>query len=297
MSDGVVYFCGGLKPILELYVSLYSLRKHYKGNITVLLGETSVKYASQLIKLDWVKVVVIPNSSSDHEVRQHWSTRWRAMNYSNYDRTLHLDCDTIVVKPIDHLFDHIHKDPSYITTFDNFNDGNNYRSWPSHLEMFKSKDDYFKKNNVKPLYVEFGLMGWNKGYKLFNEISEACKLMKDDQSAMSSVLIKNGRKGYCPKLGYMPIRRTSGYYGLSYEAHYATEIWHLTTGKAKCAGFAIWWKEFIDAYMNNYMNFKSDKETLKILQPYVYKHLMEKSYPLSISKEGNIYLVKDVDIK
>ena len=297
MSDGVVYFCGGLKPILELCISIYSLRKHYSGNITVLLGETSIKYADKLINMSGINVIVVPNSSKDVEVRHHWSTRWIAMNLVNYDRIIHLDCDTIIVKPIDHLFDHIHKDKSFITSFDNFNDGRNYGAWKSHLNMYKKQDDWFNKNVVKPLYIEFGLMGWNNGYKLFSEVAEACKIMKDDQTAMSSVLIKNGRNGYCPNLGYIPIKRTNNYYGLSYEKHYETEVWHLTTSRVKCAGFAIWWKQFIDAYMNDFIDMKSDRNLIKTLQPYVYERLKNKSYPTSISKEGSIYMVKDEDIK
>jgi lipopolysaccharide biosynthesis glycosyltransferase len=297
LNDGVVYFCGGLKPVLELYVSIYSLRKHYSGNITVLLGETSIKYAEQLLNLKDINVVIVKGSSNDINTRQHWSTRWKSMNLINYDRVIHLDCDTIIVKPIDDLFNHIHKDKSYITSFDHFNDGKEYRSWKHHLNMYKASDSYFNKNQISPLYIEFGLMGWNKDYHLFNEISKACNIMKDDQTAMSSVLIKNGRKGYCPDLKFKPIKRTNGYYGLHYDAHYETIVWHLTTSHGKCPGFAIWWREFIDAYMKNYMNFKSNKNIIQTLQPHVYKQLMNKSYPISISKEGNIYLVKDVDIK
>lgn len=296
MSDGVVYFCGGLKPVLELYISIYSLRKHYSGSITVLLGETSVKYADKLNELN-VKIVIVPDSKNDTIVRQHWSTRWRAMNLVDYDRVIHLDCDTVIVKPIDHLFDHIHKDKLFITSFDNFNDGKEFRAWPLHLDMYKKNDKYFVKNKVSPLYIEFGLMGWNKGYPLFGAISEACKVMKDDQTAMSSVLIKNGRKGYCPNLGYMPIKRTVNYYALLHDAHYQTIVWHITTSRSKYPGFAIWWREFIEAYMKNFIGIKSNRKLIEELQPYVYKALMNKSYPASISKEGNIYLVKDIDIK
>jgi hypothetical protein len=296
-NNGVVYFCGGLKPILELCVSIYSLRKHYSGGITVLLGETSVKYAETLMNLEGINVIIVKDSNNDTNVRQHWATRWRAMNLIDYDKIIHLDCDTIIVKPIDDLFDHLHQDKSYITTFDHFNNGKEYRTWPSHLRMYKANDDYFVKNKVDPLYIEFGLMGWNKGYPLFDEVSQACKIMKDDQSAMSCVLMKNGRKGYCPDLGFKPIKRTNGYYALGYDAHYQTMVWHLTTSHASSPGFAIWWREFIEAYMKNYMNFKSNKDIIKTLQPFVYEKLMKKSYPTSISKEGNIYLVKDADIK
>jgi hypothetical protein len=218
------------------------------------------------------------------------------MNFANYDKVLHLDCDTTIVKPIDCLFDSIHPDQNYMTSFDTFNDGDTYRAWPGHLKMYQTQDPWFKKNEVKPLYIEFGLMGWNKGYPLFNEVANACKIMKDDQSAMSAVLMKNGRKGFCPNLGYRPIKRTNGYYGLGYEAHYETIVWHLTTSRARYPGFAIWWREFIDAYMNNFMGMKSNKKLIETLQPYAYKALIDKSYPTSISKEGSIYLVKDADI-
>lgn len=296
MSNGVVYFCGGLKPIMELCISIYSLRKHYSGNITVLLGETSLKYAQSLLDQTGVNVVIIPNSSQDLKVNQHWSTRWRAMNFVDYDKIIHLDCDTIIVKPIDKLFDDIHKDKDCMTSFDSFNDGSKYWKWDEHLKMYKEKDDYFNNNIVKPLYIEFGLMGWNKGYPYFNEISQACDIMKDDQTAMSSVLIKNGRKGFCPKHQYKLIKRTTNYYGLRYDDHFATVVWHLTTSRAKCPGFALWWREFIDAYLNDYMKFKSNKNLIKSLQPYVFKQLINKTYPSSISKEGSIYIVKDSDI-
>lgn len=298
MKNGVVYFCGGTKPILEMLISIYSLKKHYKGEITILLGETSIEHISklELNKLGNIKIVTVPNSANDDEVRKHWSTRWRAMNFVNYDKVLHLDCDTVVVKPIDNLFDHIHNDKSYITTFDNFSNCE-YSTWANHLDMYKENDNWFKINHVKPLYIEFGLMGWNRGYPYFNDVSDMCKKMKDDQTAMSAVLIKNGRKGFSPKSeNFNVIRRTRNYYRLSYDQYFEVAVWHLTTSKTRYPGYSVWWNEFIEAYMNNYLGFKTNKKIIEELQPHVYKAMIKRNYPINNCFSGHVYLLKNSDI-
>jgi len=256
MNDVVAYYCGGKKPIVELLVSLYSLRKYFDGEIVVCLGRTSLKYIPNLLKSKEFTIKIVPNSENDHTVRQHWATRWTAMSMVEGDRVLHPDCDTIYTDCLDQLFDNIHHDHEYMTTFHSVNDGVPYPEWEGHVKEYKKIDPNF--NESTPFYIEFGLLGWRGAWPHCLETSEASKIAKDDQTAMSYVLMKHGRKAYCPTSGPTLMRRSRAYYRLSEEEYNSTIVWHTTPS------YFMWWEVFREAYENNWLGLAEKKYLPKI---------------------------------
>jgi len=270
MSRAVVYYCGGIKPVIELLVSIYSLRKFYSGEIIVVLGQTSLPYVPQLLKDKSIKTVTVPNSGSDRRRRQHWRTRWVGMDLIDRKKILHPDCDTVFINGIDDLFDKLHPDPEYMNTFDNLNDGKMYPQWQKHLNQSYYLDD--PKFNEKPLYMEFGLIGWRGHWKYAKEVARCCGFMKDDQTALSYVLMKNGRKGHKPETDWPVIRRVRGYSMLSKNEYHNTRIWHTVPN------FAVWWEAALPAIKENFMNL-GDMKYLKLINKEVHDHYVNGNYP------------------
>lgn len=271
MGDVVAYYCGGKKPVIELLVSLYSLRKHYNGEVVVVLGETSLQYVPELLKSSDFTIKIVPNSMDDKEVRDHWATRWRGMSMVSGDRVLHPDCDTTYTQPLDKAFDLIHDDPDYMTTFHSINDNDHdFPEWEGHVEEYKKIDPNF--NETKPFYIEFGLLGWRGNWAHCLETAEASKIAKDDQTAMSYVLMRHGRKAHCPDTSGRLMRRARAYYRLTKEEYYDTIVWHTTPA------YFMWWDEFLMAQKENWLGLGDRFYVREISRP-VYKKWRQKSFP------------------
>lgn len=268
--DVVTYYCGGVKPTIELLVSLYSLRKHYNGEVVVCLGETSLEYLPRLVRSMDFTIKIVPNSANDSHVRDHWATRWVGMSMVEGDRVLHPDCDTVYAGPLDKAFDCIHSDPEYMTTFHSVNDGMPYPEWKGHIKEYKKIDPNFNEKN--PFYIEFGLLGWRGRWPYCLETASASKIAKDDQTAMSYVLMKHGRKAYCPEIGCRLMRRARAYYRLSEEDFKSTLVWHTTPA------YFMWWDECLEAMEKNWMGM-GNKMYIKRLSRKCYKLWRKGIYP------------------
>ena len=246
MSDTIAYYCGGTKPVLELLTSIYSVRKHgWNGNIVVCLGKTSIPHLKTLIDSGEVEIIEVPESENDVHPREHWVSRWRGMSYITDDRVIHPDCDMTFVDNPKIFFDLLHKDPEFITTFHSVNNGEYFEQWNGHIREYKKVDPNF--NEEFPFYIEMGILGWRGNYKHCMEISEVCKLTKDDQTAMSYVLMKNGRKAHKPPLRHELMRRARNYWKLSPEEYDAVVAWHCHPE------YNMWWKFYLEAKEANYM--------------------------------------------
>lgn len=274
MGQTIAYYCGGIKPIIELLVSIYSYRKFYSDRIVVCLGETSVPYLDKLLKTNDIETIIIPNTKDDVHVRQHWKSRWVGMDLIEDDYVLHPDCDTVCVGDIQKFFDTIDTKPEYITSWHTANDGEYFRTWPGHIREYQKVDPDFDPE-TKPFYIEFGMVGWTGKWPYCLETSHACGITKDDQTAMSYVLMKNGRKAHKPQFKNEIFRRILKYYMLSQEDYANTLVWHTSTG------FGIWWREFLEAYEKNYLGLR-DHDYLETIAPKVLETL----------KSGNIPLVR-----
>ena len=276
MTESVLYYCGGTKPILELLVSIYTLKKYYSGDITVHLGKTSEKYIYDLLINNGIIVKLIPGSEHDNNVNKHWSSRWRSMKLLDHDYNLHLDCDMIVNKPIDFLFGMIDKDPETLTAFGAYNNGINDELWPRILKCFQEVIPNFE---CDPIYLQVGILGINKGWPLADLTSEYCLKTRDDQMAISLALAQNGRKVIHKNQFKSTYNNIMNYWNMSSKAYYQTVLWHGSYG------FSIWWREFFRARKDKFMNLH-DNKFIQIINSQVYKKLINKNYPNKIQIEN-----------
>lgn len=271
MNKKVVYFCGGRKPVIELLVSIFSLRKYYSGEIVVFLGETSVPYLrDNLLKNKDINTIIVPNTSNDMSVRDHWKSRWVAMSMIDDGIILHPDCDIVYTGNIDKAFDAVKKEKNWMTSFHTVNDGQDYERWQNHVEEYKKIDKNF--NITKPFYIEFGLVGWINNWEYCMQTAEACKIVKDDQTAMSYVIMKNGRKAHLAEFKNPILRRARNYYKLTKEQFDDVLLWHCHQE------YAFWWNEFLEASKQNYMNLGS-MAYVRELNRRVRRMIKFKTYP------------------
>ena len=100
-TRGVLFFNRGEKCAVRLVVALYTLRKHYHGDVTVFLEEPYPKELDFCCEYFACNVVHSePNLNSGALVR-----KTELFVNSPYDRTIWLDADTVTVGKIDELFD------------------------------------------------------------------------------------------------------------------------------------------------------------------------------------------------
>lgn len=104
MNDfGVLYFNHGTKHLARLVVSIYSLRQHYGGPVTILdTGESGgiiakIKASTELAA-DVKRIKIVKRERHTAYVAK--AGLWRQ---SPYDCSLLLDADTLILRPIDQL--------------------------------------------------------------------------------------------------------------------------------------------------------------------------------------------------
>lgn len=269
-NDIVTYYCGGKKPVIELLVSLYSLRQSYNGKVIICLGKTSVPFLEPLIKSREFKICVVPGTESDGTVREHWRSRWIGMAMISGDRVLHPDCDMVFYSNLDSMFDAIDSRPDYITSFHSVNNGTYFKQWKKHVKEYRLIEPDF--NIEKPFYIEFGILGWRGAWPYCMDVSRACEIVKDDQMAMSYVLMKNGRKAYCPPLMNKLMRRARAYYRLDDDDYNAVIAWHCHPS------YELWWRMAVPAIKENFMGL-GNLEYLKFINRKCFKQYRDKTYP------------------
>jgi hypothetical protein len=102
MTKGIIYFNQGTKCIQRMLVSIFSLRKHYDGDITVMVvGEQPHWFLKELSNLR-CRVKSLPTTGEAPLVRK--AALWRD---TPYDLTMFIDADTIVVGKVDEYFSKI----------------------------------------------------------------------------------------------------------------------------------------------------------------------------------------------
>ena len=102
-SRGVLLFNRGDKCVVRAIVALYTLRKHWQGDVTFFLEDPYPHEFDDVCRYFNVNIVHCePNDKVKALVR-----KTELFINSPYDRTLWIDADTIVVGPIDEMFDYL----------------------------------------------------------------------------------------------------------------------------------------------------------------------------------------------
>lgn len=118
-SRGVIYFNHGDRHLARLIVSIFSLRKHYGGPVTVMSTAAGWEHLAQRLvdpRLRADVQIAELSHAPRHACYVTKSTLWRQ---SPYGATVQLDSDTIVAGSIDPLFDAAEKS-LVITAFSNW---------------------------------------------------------------------------------------------------------------------------------------------------------------------------------
>jgi hypothetical protein len=252
-KQSIIYYCGGTKPVIEAIVSIYTLRQHYKGEIIILCGETSYDYLKHM-KNYGVEIRVVPDTKKDRVTHDHWVSRWKAMELiSDCDKVLHLDCDTLVINPVDVFFENIDTRYDYITTYGllfKYSDYPNADEWKKMIGEFNKIVPGFNKDSV---YIELGCCGWNKGWDLHRKVHEYCKVLSTDQQAMCLAMAFDGNKVHHPDFAKVnhskkPFKLGRAYYRLDHNGYYSTVIWHCVHP----LGYSLWWRKFWEARVEKF---------------------------------------------
>lgn len=118
-SAGVLYFLSGARHGVRLLVSLASLRNHYDGPAAILTTDPDAhkigKRIASIASLDVRHIPVFP----DGQRKRNWSFAFKTEipQYSPFDKTVYLDCDTLVTGSIRELFEGISDDRIVVTRF------------------------------------------------------------------------------------------------------------------------------------------------------------------------------------
>lgn len=101
MTEGVIYYNRGFKCVIRLIISLISLRKHYKGPVTVFLEGDGLKQLSEDIQKTF-SVDVIYDANPDT------TTYVRAVEVcmkAPYDVNVWMDADTLIIGEFNEFFE------------------------------------------------------------------------------------------------------------------------------------------------------------------------------------------------
>jgi hypothetical protein len=102
-SSGIIYLNCGTKMLPRLLVSIFSLRKYYNGNISIIqIGDDSLEVLNLIA--DHFNCNII-NIKQELNIRHsYWFEKSRLHKYTIYDNNIFLDSDTLVLQSIDDVF-------------------------------------------------------------------------------------------------------------------------------------------------------------------------------------------------
>jgi len=256
MNKGVLYLLiNNPQSAPRLCVSLWSLRKHYDGPVTIIANEATedvVRKIADGLDAD-VKMVEV----DQHRKNGHFLDKPKMPEWSPYDQTVFLDCDTLIVAPINDLFVSLDANPLFVTQFSDWrSDGRKIRNRVLGLRKKSPLIDHLVDlQEQKPCAaLNTGVVGWNRnaeGVLWWRAIVEALgPIWIADELAMQVVfdLVPHellGRRYNCS-----PIYD---------ETEKNPVIWHFHGRKhmRHAKGRAIWLPAFLECEKENAAHIKS----------------------------------------
>ena len=170
-SRGVIYYNKGKKCVIRLITSLWSLIKVYNGNITVLLeGEEWPKWLLEYLKSIGVEWKIIEDYKVFPLVRK--ASLWRD---TPYDKTLFLDADTIVVNPIDEVWELLDEHEFLVPNFAEWCTSGGIMSHRIRVWSKILGEEKIKKSLEFGKAINTGIMAWRKDAKILEEWEKITK--------------------------------------------------------------------------------------------------------------------------
>jgi len=192
--NGIIFYNIGFKMLVRLSVSLYTLRRNYSGDVTVICDEDSFNKCKKITDLFDVNILKVKNDLTGKNIP--FLNKCLLHKFSPYDNTIFLDCDTLILKNFDELFDYF-KNYEFFTT--------KFSSWTINKiisKRIKAWTPYFP-NLIKPALnfgfaINTGVFGFRKDSKLMNDwFSYAVKgkdLFIPDETSCQLILHKYNHK-------------------------------------------------------------------------------------------------------
>ena len=164
-DNGIIYLNSGKKMLPRLLVSIYSLRKVYNGNISIvqigddgldIINEISDKFNCQIIY-----------SKQELNIKHHyWFEKSRINIYTPYKNTIFIDSDTLINKNFNELFIAVDQHKFIVPQFAHWTTKN--RKIQKRLSYWKNiEPDLFKKAiDSKMPSVNVGVYGFTDNSEL-----------------------------------------------------------------------------------------------------------------------------------
>lgn len=159
---GILYYNFGEGALLKLAVSVFSLRNHYGGPVTVAAEGPVPGWFVRVANGIGIRVTTVPRSRGYFLLRK--SRAWR---HSPYDATVFLDNDTLVCGPVEEALEAVSE--GLMVT--------NHNGWHTHRGRVRGRISSW--NVVDPELVKAairygtaintGVFGWRRGVKAIEE--------------------------------------------------------------------------------------------------------------------------------
>lgn len=171
MSDGVIYYNVSTGCLARLAVSIYSLRKVYGGNLSVLSdGDESNDMLNKYFAKDSsLEVNIVESNFSDKSSKNHhYLSKCLMHKHTPYDKSIFLDADTVVLKDFSDAFAYLDDCDFAVPQFSTWrSDGNmiskRIREWA------KIKPDYIQKAVSFGPAINTGMMVFSKKSEFMND--------------------------------------------------------------------------------------------------------------------------------
>lgn len=264
MSHGVIYYNNGTSCAVRLLISIYTLRKHYTGQITILSegDETISEKIASMFKADFKKISLnIPTGKNAILLAKP-----KIYEVAPYDNNLWLDADTIILNNIDDIFEIIEKNSLVVAQFSN---------WKTNEGIIAKRINMWKKfyPELTECALSFGpaincgVVGFRKNATIFNDWYDMSlvgrRIFIADESCLQLII------GMFEHKIVDPIWNTSCKYG---EITKNTKIIHFH-GKKHCRigdpvpfNGQLWLNIYYEVLKNNILDVQSwtpsDDETL-----------------------------------
>lgn len=118
MNNGILYINQGIKCIPRLIVSIYSLKKHYNGNICIVsIGEESNLWCLKIAKHFGIYAFCIDKTNITGSSGDIYFEKARMNLFTPFDNTLIIDSDTLIIKDPSDIFPIIAENEFVLTQF------------------------------------------------------------------------------------------------------------------------------------------------------------------------------------
>lgn len=195
MNKGVIYFNLGSKCLSRLMVSIFSLRKHYDGPVTILsTGDESNSFCKNFkdcgMNID-VKFVTFPNVKDGRNAV--FLQKSSVNDHTPYDLSIFLDSDTIVKGDISELFSLAESHDFVVPQFSDWT--TETRAIVKRTESWKALYPSLVEQALKPApAVNCGIFAFKKNCKFMVDWCAAITPGRDnfipDETGMQAILHK-----------------------------------------------------------------------------------------------------------